>query len=272
MRKLIGEDGEATPRASPEADEEPERESMLDWKPWKMGVAFSHRGRTLLIVKEECNVAPDGSEELEWLPAKRRIEIHVYVQEWFEVQNELQLAGHSATMLQNTFSLPGIATQLLAKISQHILSLAHNWFRGMLENELIYIPCWKCYSQMKPSEQQKCGEVCKRQSRYFPVRRRDEMFGVFAFNHEKCIIIAALNKDLECPIHGPIKVVHTAPDLVSWSHCKHVSINATIHCVHAHSSATSWRGVHGLTNALCMLHKPITKMYVYMYCTSNYSS
>lgn len=224
LRKLIGEDVVPTPQASlaDSADEGTEEENLLKWRAWKMGVAFSHRGRTLLVVKEECNIAPESNDEqLEWLPAKRRIEIQVYVQEWFEVQTELQLAGHSATMLQNAFSLPGIATQLLAKISQHILSLAQNWFRGMLENELIYIPCWKCYGQIPPNidDVQKCGTICKRQSRYFPISRRGVKFPAFAFNHEKCIVIAALEEDLKCPNHGPIKVVHTAPDLVSVTAC-----------------------------------------------------
>ena len=220
LRTLIGKDVTAITPTNPianSADEEAAgKESLVGWCPWKMGIVFSHRGRTLLVVKEENNVAPETNDDLEWLPAKKRIEIHVYVQEWFEVQSELELAGHSATMLQNTFSLPGIATQLLVKISQHILSLAHDWFRGMLQNELIYIPCWKCYGQMVPNvDKEECKAVCKRQSRYFPVSRRDETFPVFAFNHEKCIIIAARDQDLRCPIHGPIKVVHTAPDLVS---------------------------------------------------------
>lgn len=178
-----------------------------------MGVAFSHRGRTLLVVKEEDNTAPENSREIEWLPAKKRIEIHVYAHEWFEVQNELQMNGRPATMLQNTFSLPGIATQLLVQISQHILSLA---IQGMLDSQLVYIPCWKCYGQM-PCNKDKtaCDESCQRQSRYFPVSRRDINFPVYAFNHEKCIVIAALSKDLHCPMHGPIKVIQTAPDLVS---------------------------------------------------------
>lgn len=207
-----------SPNDSTEEDTGKPKESLLKWRPWKMGVAFEARGRTLLVVKEEENQAPESSDDLEWLPAKKRIEIHVYMQDWFEVQNELQAANKPAPMLQNTFSLPGIATQLLVKISTHILSLAKGWFRGMLVSKNIYIPCWKCYGQMEPPKQDKgmCGEFCKKESRYFPVSRRDVNFPVYAFNHEKCIITAAQHKDLRCPVHGPVKVLQTAPDLVSY--------------------------------------------------------
>ena len=218
LRTLIGED-DVNPRASvclKELTEQQEKENMLKWKPWKMGVAFSHRGRTLLVVKEESNVALETNEEFEWLPAKKRIEIHVYVHEWFEVQSELQIKGCQATMLQNTFSLPGIATQLLVKISQHVLSLSIDWFQGMLASQYIYVPCWKCYGQMEPDveEGQHTG-VPKSERQYFPVSGYGVNFPVYAFNHEKCIVIAAQQQDLQCPVHGPIKVIHTAPDLVS---------------------------------------------------------
>ena len=218
LKRLIGEENLPTPTGSPDhlkEDEKATTENMLKWKPWKMGVTFSYRGRTLLVVKEEDNAPPEGNDELEWLPAKRRIEIHVYVQEWFEVQTELQLAGHSTTMLEHTFSLPGIATQLLVKISQHMLSLARDWFRGMLENEFIYIPCWKCYGQMAAKGDVLEADTSARTSkRFFPVNRRDEKFPAFTFNHENCIIPAALGQGLHCPVHGPVKVVHIAPDLV----------------------------------------------------------
>ena len=183
-----------------------------------MGLAFEARGRTLLVVKEECNQAPVSKDDLEWLPAKKRIEIHVYMQDWLEVQNELQRAGKPAPMLQNTFSLPGIATQLLVKMSTHILSLAKGWFKGTLVSENIYIPCWKCYGQREQGnvDEGACREVCRKESRYFPVSRRGVNFPVYAFNHEKCIITAAQHKDLQCPVHGPVKVLQTAPDLVSF--------------------------------------------------------
>lgn len=187
---------------------------LLNWAPWKMGVAFSHRGRTLLVVKEEDNLAPESDNQFEWLPAKKRIEIHVYAQDWFEVQNELLAKGQPAPLLQNTFSLPGIATQLLMKISQHILSLT-KVFRNLLGTKSIYIPCWKCYGDMEVGTGlEESTERRKKQSLYFPVTRNGKNIPVYAFNHERCIILAAQGHDLQCPIHGPIKVVHTAPDLV----------------------------------------------------------
>ena len=202
LKKLIG------------AVDDPQSVSLLDWTPWKMGVAFSHRGRTLLVVKEEDNVAPETDDGVEWLPSKKRIEIHVYAQDWFEVQNELQINDRPAPLLQNTFSLPGIATQLLMKISQYILSLA-KVFRGLLETKSVYIPCWKCYGNMEPGEH--TGEETspkKEKEHHFPVMRNGRNIPVYAFHHAKCIILAAQGNDLHCPMHGAIKVVHTAPDLV----------------------------------------------------------
>ena len=37
---------------------------------------------------------------------------------------------------------------------------------------------------------------------------------VHCFRLNEGIVPAALDEDLECPIHGKIKIVHTAPDLV----------------------------------------------------------
>ena len=216
---------------------------LLKWKPWKKGVAFSHRGRTLLVVKEEDNSPPATAEELgwleiksdgtrlkpnseiEWLPAKKRIEIHIYAPEWLNVIQELELTGRPTKMLENPISLPGIATRILVKISQHLLSLAHSWFHGVLSSKLIYIPCWKCYGRMpmkeresgkkKESEEEREASVHRAQhDRYFPMTRMGEKFPVFSFIHERCIIPAGLEEDLHCSVHGPIKVIHTAPDLV----------------------------------------------------------
>ena len=178
-----------------------------------MGVAFSHRGRTLLVVKEEENQEPESDDRYEWLPAKKRIEIHVYAQDWFEVQNELFGQGHPAPLLQNTFSLPGISTQLLMKISQHMAKV----FGSLLGSETIYIPCWKCYGDMEPgADLGNTMEKKETQNFYFPLTRNGKNIPVYAFNHERCIILAAEGHHLQCPIHGPIKVVHTAPDLVIY--------------------------------------------------------
>lgn len=209
---VIGEADSDTPQTSPQhLPETGKEDDMLQWRPWKTGVAFSHRGRTLLVVKEEDNRPPETNDDLEWLPAKKRIEIHVYAPEWLNVLQELVMAGRPTRMLENPISLPGIATQLLVKISQHLLSLAQGWFNGVLKNALIYIPCWKCYGRMPT----KLHIQKDTSARYFPVERSNEKFPVFSFNHEQCIIPAALEQDLQCPTHGRIKVVHTAPDLVS---------------------------------------------------------
>lgn len=183
-----------------------------------MGVAFSYRGRTLLVVKEEENEAPDTEDdEYEWLPAKRRIEIHVYAQDWFEVQQELFAKGQTVPLLQQTFSLPGIATQLLMKISSHILSLS-KLYRGLLQTQSVYIPCWKCYGNLEsgktPTTKNSDGGNKKSDNHYFPVKRNGKNIPVYAFHHERCIILAAQRDDPICPMHGPIKVIHTAPDLV----------------------------------------------------------
>ena len=43
---------------------------------------------------------------------------------------------------------------------------------------------------------------------------------VYCFRLNEGIVPAAMDEDLECPLHGKIKIVHTAPDLV----CIHIRI------------------------------------------------
>ena len=135
-----------------------EPRETLNWTPWKTGMAFSYRGRTLLIVRqvsnEPCKSFHDKfpHKNIRLLPPKHRIEIHIYTNEWVTLSNEL-LYVNSTFSLENFECLPGLATKLLVMITGHVKTLALSWFPGMLSfpkgrSFITYIPCWKCYSEI----------------------------------------------------------------------------------------------------------------------------
>jgi len=106
----------------------------LIWLPWKTGIAFAHRGRTLLVVKQAYNtvVEADGKTlQVRCLEGFFRVEVHVYTPEWVALANELLMCDQLNYSLDNPFCLPGMATKLLVMISKHVKSLANDWFPGI---------------------------------------------------------------------------------------------------------------------------------------------
>ena len=200
---------------------------ILSWIPWKTGIAFAHRGRTLLVLKQESNEnCPEFLSRWEFsvklLEEAYRIEIHVYTDEWIRLVDELAKAGRLDVHLTN---VPAYATRLLVMVSGHIKSLATNWFPGMLESPqglsfVTFMPCWKCYAEIGFG-------TLKRQSLpgYFICK---DMNPVHCFILEENIVPAALGQDLKCPIHSAVMCVHMVPDLVSWF--VHVPVCAYVTC------------------------------------------
>ena len=207
---------------------------ILSWIPWKTGIAFAHRGRTLLVLKQESNVnCPEFLSRWEFsiklLEEVYRIEIHVYTDEWIRLVNELAEAGRLDVHLTPT-NVTAYATRLLVMVSGHIKSLATNWFPGMLEAPqgmffVTFMPCWKCYAEIgfgslkhQASKKRLDGHfICK------------DMNPVHCFILEENIVPAALGQDLECPIHSAVKCVHMVPDLVSWFACMCVCMYKPLH-------------------------------------------
>ena len=86
---------------------------------------------------------------------------------------------------------------------------------GMLlkENDLqssspAHLPCWKCYGQMACTREIPTDVKLENTWVYHNARP------VYCFGLTESIVPAALGHDLECPLHGKIEIVHTAPDLV----------------------------------------------------------
>ena len=110
-----------------------------------------------MVIKQVSNKPCDKVLEtwqfkLKLLKSKFRIEIHVYTNEWVTLTNEL-LSLNSQT--ESFECIPGLATKLLVMVSRHVISLALNWFPGMLacssqaeDKPPTYMPCWKCYSEI----------------------------------------------------------------------------------------------------------------------------
>ena len=191
--------------------------TSLNWAPWKTGIAFAHRDRTLLILKQEVNEScPEFLSRWELsvklLDEAYHIEVHVYTDEWIQLVNELAKDGCLDIQLTPT-KIMAYATRMLVMVSRHIKSLATNWFPGMLVSPpgvsyVTFVPCWKCYAGIGfdgiSSEKSMPGHfICK------------DMKLVHCFMLEENITPAALGQDLECPIHSAVKCVHMVPDLVS---------------------------------------------------------
>ena len=122
---------------------------VLNWTPWKSGMAFSCRGHTLVVMRQESSdeTSEDSEETLSWrvkanlLKSKHRIELHVYTHEWVELSKELGSDSEGVSAL---------ATKLLVMVMGHVEALASSWFPGMLlslspaQHCTTYMPCWKC--------------------------------------------------------------------------------------------------------------------------------
>ncbi len=164
-------------------------------------------------MKQEENKTPDDEVavgfqvKLNWLDEKYRIEVHVYTPEWVTLANELLQCEQINYSLDNPNCLPGLATRLIVMISQHIKSLACDWFPGMLHTPLTYAPCWKGFAEIGTA---KGGNPVVLPGLYIAKNQNP----VHCFILEDNIVSAAQGKDLECPLHGNIKVFQTAPDLV----------------------------------------------------------
>ena len=128
--------------------------AILNWTMWQTGMAFSHKGRTLVIIKQESNEpCDDVVDTLEvkslLLKSVYRIEIHIYTNEWVALTNEL--------LEQSSEFIPGLATELLVTVTSHVKALTSGFFRGMLTGDqgdfesITYLPCWKCYAEIESS-------------------------------------------------------------------------------------------------------------------------
>ena len=209
---------------------------ILSWIPWKTGIAFAHRGRTLLVLKQETNENCPGTLSrwefsVKLLEEVYRIEVHVYTDELIRLVNELAEAGRLDIQLTPT-NVTAYATRLLVMVSGHIKSLATNWFPGMLVSPpgmsfVTFMPCWKCYAEIGFGSLKRLASkkslpghfICK------------EMNPVHCFILEENIVPAALGQDLDCPIHSAVKCVHMVPDLVSVLPCYYTILSCAMNVV-----------------------------------------
>ena len=189
-------------------------QDILKWIPWKTGIAFAHRGKTLLVVKQEPNLREGGEDlRLTWLEGTYRVEVHVYTPEWVALATELLECDRINYSID---AVPGLATKLLVMISQHVKSLASNWFPGMLTSYYgpplrfsTYMPCWKCFAEIETAELQ--DDVTQLLMGIYISKNQNP---VNCFIFEDNIVPAAQQKEMDCPLHNKIKVEHIAPDLV----------------------------------------------------------
>ena len=146
--------------------EQPRSMEILKWTFWQTGMAFSHKGRTLVVIKQEDNKPCD--ELVDTLKVKShllksvyRIEIHIYTNEWVALTNELM--EQSSRFMDNFEFIPGLATKLLVTVTSHVKALTSGFFQGMLTRRsrsmdkkedfesITYLPCWKCYAEIESS-------------------------------------------------------------------------------------------------------------------------
>lgn len=214
LRTIIGDDPDLL--EEPDDDSEKVEGINLDWTPWKTGIVYKCKGRTLLLIKQEADSTPDDlppDNVFQPLNGDYRIEVHIYTNEWISLANYLSEQGILNSSLSPDF-IPGLATRLLVVISTHIKSLAINYFSGMLlthqnQNTVTYMPCWKCFAEID------AGKI--KYEEYLPGSCfiwRNKKTPVTCFGVEDSVIGAIKGEDFGCAIHGSIKAVHLAPDLV----------------------------------------------------------
>ena len=208
----------------------------FDWRLWKTGIAFVSRGRTLMLIHQVENVR-GGWGEGRVLPGNHRLEVHIYAGEMVRVIDELreqdrsQFPGFESSddSYLSPYVIIGHATRLMVDVCNHIVSLSA-WFQGMFLHfqklatlpNVGYIPCWKCYGEIKPMSPlkrnfvlSKLGEAPSKVSSEQVIFLHRDSKPVFAMLFNDCIVPAVKGKDLFCPVHGPLKTLHVAPDLVS---------------------------------------------------------
>ena len=180
-----------------------EGSKRLNWSFWATGMAYTLRGRTLFIVKQQRNEEASHGEEF-------RIEAHVYTPEWVALSSEGGRGGKDPGHV-----LP-LVTNLLVVVSQHILVLALDWFPGMLlghPKPSTYVPCWKCYEAVD----------CTTATVGDPPMGDDFIYHnqtmVHCFDVDQCVAPAVLGKELTCVFHNGLEVLDMVPDLVSTSQC-----------------------------------------------------
>ena len=139
---------------------------ILNWTPWKTGIAFAHRGRTLLVMKQVTNQPSDEflkawGTSVHLLKSEYRIEIHIYTNEWVTLCVELMDLNLPSFPLDN---MSGLATKLLVMLTGHVKTLATTFFAGMLS--LLrggmfssYVPCWKCFAEIGSPKDLCAGEA-----------------------------------------------------------------------------------------------------------------
>lgn len=194
----------------------------LEWICWRNGLVFTSRGKTLLVIRRLDNSSTNwaGPDEncapLESLSFKYRIEVHIYVPEMITTLQELNLFDSYCSFeegeeMPTPFKVAGHATRLMVTISNHIVFLS-SWFQGMIQvNKYGYIPCWKCYGGVTalPELGVVTSEVIGKASLM-------DLGGApcVCLPFSSCVIPSCHEKDLKCPVHGNLKIVHSAPDLV----------------------------------------------------------
>ena len=182
-----------------------------DWIPWKTGIArkCTQQESTLVVIKQEEN--KDSKENLQWIQGSVRIEVHIHVPEWIKLAKE---HGEDNISINDPNYVHSLATSLIVMISQHVKALGSDWFPGMFltpssqHGFTTYMPCWKCYAQLEGSTNLQPPKL----PGGFITQDGKPMY---CFIFEKCIVPAVQQKDMQCPVHGFMKVVQIAPDLVS---------------------------------------------------------
>lgn len=188
----------------------------LDWICWRSGLVFASRGRTLLLVRNlinpDTNLITDEGHKLKTISMKYRIEVHIYISEMINTLQELislekycPIEDEGEEEMPTPFKVAGHATRLMVTISNHIAFLS-SWFHGMFQsNSSGYIPCWKCYGGVAGTG---------------TIGGTDLLIDVdgapcCCLTFSSCIIPYCHDNDVQCPVHGDLKVVQSAPDLVS---------------------------------------------------------
>lgn len=179
-------------------------------------MAFVYNERTLIVIDQTVNhqlsskghLVPPKTKVLE---GSHKIGTHIYLNDWIKTVSDIYTTPHITPADVTSF-----ATKFINMVFSHLHSLATLWFPGMIispkHSTTSYVPCWKCYGGMEKSQStSQC--LSNRHARYITYNNDKP---VYCFNIDDCIVPAALEQALNCPVHVKIDIMQIAPDLVCY--------------------------------------------------------
>jgi len=202
----------------------------MHWKCWRQGIIIIWNKKEIFRVAPLTDTLPSSTEivlvsekdkeQLINMPKGLEIKIAVVPEhkvlkcrflEPALMRLKEQIGGKkndaSMSQVENKSKGKCIASWLLHRVSAIITSIFNDWYEGFAsrrqeKNEILKVANY-------------CGDCLSLVSEPDSDQTEDTVNQVFVYTSEFCCLAACKGEDLQCPIHGNLKIEDVAPDLVS---------------------------------------------------------